>query len=154
MGAQVPWADVAAAQAEQGERFLVASRDSGAVLIGAAAPVPQLEGFKTLAVREVDGKLLAEITERAGATVSITNYATYVAPPEDPFTELHTEALSNGRVAARRLKSPNVYAATLPWSAVTGEMIGLIDVQVDAAQFDSSVWALGLAAGGHRAARS
>ena len=77
----------------------------------------------------VDDKLLAEITRAGGRHASrITNYATYMAPPDDPFTELHTEALSSGRVAARRLKSPNVYAATLPWSAVTGEMIGLIDV--------------------------
>jgi PAS domain S-box-containing protein len=73
--------------------------------------------------------------------VRITNYATYEAPPEDPYTDLHTTALLRGDVAAARLRSPNVYAATLPWSASTGEMIGLIDVEVDAADFDSSVWA-------------
>ncbi len=142
-GGDVPWDEIMAAREEQGERFVLASRDSNIVLSGASAPVSKPAGMRVITVRAVDARLLAELQEHVGATVNIINYATYTAPADDVFTELHDQAISSGRVVASRIDSLDVYAASVPWSAATGELIGLIDVQLDAAEFDASASELG-----------
>ena len=143
-GQQLPWAELEPALEEQGERFAIASREAGVILSGAAAPVPRLGPYRVIALRAVDGGLLAGLQEQVGAAVTVTNYATYTAPPDDPLTELHGQAITTGHVVTRRLGNPDVYVATLPWSASTGELVGLVDVQIDAAGFDASARALGL----------
>src|SRR5690606_32670944 len=49
------------------------------------------------------------------------------------------EALSDGRSAARRLTKPDAYVASVLVSASTGELVGLMDVSLDAAEFDRIV---------------
>lgn len=141
-GGAVPWNEVLNAHTEQGERFVAGSKDTGPILTGASVGMKKNAGIIVIALRAVDQKLLLDMQEQIGATVSITNYATYAAPPDDPFTELHTEAISSNRPAVRRMEAANIYAATVPWIAVTGELVGLIDVEIGAAEFDAAVRAL------------
>jgi signal transduction histidine kinase len=138
-GATVPWDEVEAAIAEQGERFAISLPDGGMILTGAVAPVGRVAGARVVALRAVSTQMVAELQEQAGATVRITSFATYTAPPDDPYTDLHTEAITTGKVAKRRLGDPPVYAASVPWTAVTGEMVALIDVELATAEFDSAV---------------
>jgi len=149
-GGAVPWDEIQAAVAEQGERFALSLPDSGLMLTGATAPVTRVAGVRVITLRAVDERLLAEISEQAGGPVRITSYATYTAPPEDPWTDLHSEAISGGAIVTRRLQEPDVYAASVPWAAVTGELVGLIDVELDAAESDAAVrglaWRIGLIA--------
>jgi nitrate/nitrite-specific signal transduction histidine kinase len=82
--------------------------------------------------------LLAELQEKVGAKVDIINFATYTAPADSAFTELHDQAISASRTVTSRLDSLDAYAAVVPWFVATGELIGLIDVQLDAAEFDAA----------------
>lgn len=138
VGGALPWAELEPAIDEQGERFVLASRETGLVLSGAAVPIPGLDRYRLVAVRAVDAGVMAGLGEQLGAGLALVNYATYTAPPEDPLTELHGEAIGSGQVVARRLRDPDAYVATVPWSAGTGELVGLVDVRIDAGGFDAS----------------
>jgi hypothetical protein len=93
-GGDVLWTDVFTAYEEQGERFVLASRETGLLLIGASAPVSQPAGYRVITLRAVDAGLLAELQEKVGAKVDIINFATYTAPADSAFTELHDQAIS------------------------------------------------------------
>jgi signal transduction histidine kinase len=142
-GANVLWDEVQAAHLEQGERFLLAPRAGGAIVTGASARVGRSRDINVIAVRLINQRMIGEMREQVAAQVNVTNFATYAAPQDDPFTELHTAALSSGRTEVRRVKALDAYAATVLLAASTGEMIGLIDTRLDADEFDSSVRALG-----------
>jgi len=137
-GGDVLWTDVFMAYEEQGERFVLASRETGLLLIGASAPVSQAAGYRVITLRAVDADMLAELQEKVGAKVDIINFATYTAPADSAFTELHDQAISASRTVTSRLDSLDAYAAVVPWFVATGELIGLIDVQLDAAEFDAA----------------
>jgi signal transduction histidine kinase/HAMP domain-containing protein len=134
-GGAVPWPEVEAALAEQGERFVVATA-AGMIFSGAIAAVGGSDGSRVVTLRAVNPQLLAAMGDQVGAVVRIVSFATYDAPPDEPFTELHSAAIASGRVATLRLPDPDVYAASVPWFAVTGELVGFIDVEIDAAAFD------------------
>lgn len=138
----VPWDEVEAAHGEQGDRFLLAPRHGGAPIAGASVALSTHPGMRVLVLRYLGGRLLPDVRDQVGATVNITNYATYAAPEDDPFTELHSLALSDGRAAARRMARPDVYAATSLLTSTTGEIVALIDVQLPAAEFDAAVQTL------------
>lgn len=142
-GAGLQWDEVLAARLEQGDRFMVAPRTGGPIMIGAAARVGRIRDINVVTIRLVSDRLLREIRDQVATQVRITNFATYTAPAEDPFTELHTAALSSGRTEVRRVNALDAYAATALLAAPTGEMIGLIDTELDADEFDASVRSLG-----------
>ncbi len=143
-GGELPWAELEPAVTEQGERFALASRHAGLILSGASAPVPRLAPYRVIALRAVDDRLVADLQEQVDATVTVINYATYTAPPDNPFTELHSQTITSGKVTTRRLSDSDSYVAVVPWSASTGELIGLVDVQIGAAEFDAAARALGM----------
>ena len=128
-GANVLWDEVQAAHLEQGERFLVAPRTGGAIITGASARVGRGRDINVIAIRLVNQRMIREMREQVAAQVKVTNFATYAAPADDPFTELHSAALSSGRSEVRRVKALDAYAATALLTASTGEMIGLIDTR-------------------------
>lgn len=137
-GGDALWTDVFTAYEEQGERFVLASGETGLLLIGASAPVSEPAGYRVITLRAIDSDLLAELQEKVGAKVDIINFATYTAPADSAFTELHDQAISASRTVTSRLDSLDAYAAVVPWFVATGELIGLIDVQLDAAEFDAA----------------
>lgn len=138
----VPWSDVQAALVEQGQRFVIAPRDGSAPISGAALPSLVNPAVQVVVLRRLEGRLLQDLRDQLGAEVRLVNYSSYVAPAEDPYTPLHSLALSDGRYAAQRLSNPNVYAATTLLPAVTGEVVALIDVELPTAEFDAAVQAL------------
>jgi hypothetical protein len=103
-GPAVDWSEIATALQEQGERFLIAPKDGGALIWGAAAPVPGSD------VRAVTLKLTTPAVlaawRQVGAQLRVVNFATYHAPPDDDMTPLHTQALANpGGAAAGKLRT-------------------------------------------------
>ena len=75
-GQQLPWAELEPALEEQGERFAIASREAGVILSGAAAPVPRLGPYRVIALRAVDGGLLAGLQEQYPSLV-VQDYEVY-----------------------------------------------------------------------------
>ncbi len=133
--AAVDWREIATAIQEQGERFVVAPKNGGPLIWGAAAPVPGTS-VSAVTVRLTTPALLATLSHQVGATLNVVNFATYHAPPEDDMTPLHTQALGATQGAAvGRLQHGNWYAASLVLSAQTGEVVGLLDARLSGADF-------------------
>lgn len=138
-GPAVPWEQVRIAMEEQGERFVLSPADGSPPVWGAVANIAGADVFKVIVMRVANDRLLREMSEQVGSRVRTVNYATYTAPQNDPFTPLHSAALSDGQGSARRIAEPDVYAATQVIAAPTGEVIALLDVEIPAREFDQAV---------------
>ena len=149
-GPAIDWPEIATALQEQGERFVLAPKDGGALIWGAAAPVPATD-VRAITLKLADAALLEKLGRQVGAQLRAVNFATYHAPPDDDMTALHTQALANpGGVAAGKLPGDSPFAATMVLAAQTGEVIGLLDARLGGAEFvaasHSFDWILGTTA--------
>jgi len=138
-GAELPWPQVLAIQAEQGERFLAAPTGLGTPLIGAAVPIPNHPDTRVVIIRLLGADLAERLSKRAGLDVRIVSYRVYAQAPEDAFARLHAAALADGRSAAAHIDRPDLYVASYPVFAATGEAIALLEARVPAEDIDTSV---------------
>ncbi|MEO8224195.1 MAG: HAMP domain-containing protein, partial [Gammaproteobacteria bacterium] len=142
-GKPLPWDDILNASAEQGERLLVAPDAAGDPLVGGAAIVPagssEAPAAKLILIRALDEETAARLSKRVGMAVRLLNYNTFADEQADNFTPLHTVALGNGRLTAKRLDEPGMYASSYPLFASTGEAVGLIETRLPVATVESSV---------------
>ena len=137
-GPAVDWSEIATALMEQGERFVIAPKNGGALIWGAAASVPGGD-VRAVTLKLTTPQLLANLGRQIGAQLQVVNFATYHAPPDDEMTPLHTRALANpGGAAAGRLTHANQYAASMVLAAQTGEVVGLLDARLSSAEFTAS----------------
>ena len=149
-GPAIDWPEIAIALQEQGERFVVAPKDGGALIWGAAAAVPGTD-VRAITLKLTDQALLDKLGAEVGAQLRAVNFAAYHAPPDDDMTPLHTRALANpGGAAAGRLPGNSPYAATMVLAAQTGEVVGLLDARLSGAEFLAATrsfdWILGTTA--------
>jgi signal transduction histidine kinase len=149
-GPAIDWSEIATALQEQGERFVLAPKDGGALIWGAAAPVPATN-VRAITLKLADAALLEKLGREVGAQLRAVNFATYHAPPDDDMTALHTQALANpGGVAAGKLPGDSPFAATMVLAAQTGEVVGLLDARLGGAEFVAAThsfdWILGTTA--------
>jgi signal transduction histidine kinase len=149
-GPAIDWPEIATALQEQGERFVIAPKDGGALIWGAAAPVPGTD-VRAITLKLTDAALLQKLGLQVGAQLRAVNFATYHAPPDDDMTPLHTRALANpGGAAAGKLPGDNPFAATMVLAAQTGEVVGLLDARLSGAEFLAAThsfdWILGTTA--------
>jgi len=149
-GPAIDWPEVATALQEQGERFVLAPKDGGPLIWGAAAQVPATD-VRAITLKLADATLLEKLGHQVGAQLRAVNFATYHAPPDDDMTGLHTQALANpGGVAAGKLPGDSPFAATMVLAAQTGEVVGLLDARLGGAEFlaasHSFDWILGTTA--------
>jgi signal transduction histidine kinase len=137
-GPGVDWSEIATALQEQGERFVVAPKDGGALIWGAATTVPGTQVRAVTLILSSPARLDA-LSRQVGATLQVVNFTTYHAPPDELMTPLHTRSLAApGTAAAARLKRGNIYAASLVLAAQTGEVVGLLDASVSGAEFSAA----------------
>ncbi|MGH8230936.1 MAG: ATP-binding protein [Steroidobacteraceae bacterium] len=149
-GPAMNWPEIATALNEQGERFVIAPKDGGALLWGAAAPVPGSD-VRAVTLRLTDAALLQRLGQQVGAQLRAVNFATYHAPPDDDMTPLHTRALASaGGTASGKLAGGASYAATIVLAAQTGEVVGLLDARLSGAEFKAATrsfdWVLSITA--------
>jgi len=149
-GPAIDWSEVATALQEQGERFMLAPKNGGALIWGAAAAVPG-GGVRAVTLRLADAALLDKLGAQVGAQLRAVNFATYHAPPDDDMTALHTRALASASgEAAGTLPGDHPFAATMVLSAQTGEVVGLLDARLGGAEFVAASrsfdWILGTTA--------
>ncbi len=149
-GPAIDWPEIATALQEQGERFVLAPKDGGALIWGAAAPVPGTN-VRAITLKLADAALLEKLGRQVGAQLQAVNFATYHAPPDDDMTALHTQALATpGGVAAGKLPGDSPFAATMVLAAQTGEVVGLLDARLGGAEFVAAThsfdWILGTTA--------
>jgi signal transduction histidine kinase len=134
-GPPIDWAEVATAIEEQGERFLLAPKSGGDILWGASATIPGTTA-RAVTLKLTSAAALANLSRQVGADLSVVNFATYHAPPDDVMTPLHTQALTSpSGAAAARLPKQGQYAATTLIAAQTGEVVGLLDAHLSSTEF-------------------
>jgi signal transduction histidine kinase len=138
-GPDVPWPQVLAVQAEQGERFLAAPASLPTALLGASAPIPNHPSARIVVIRWLGADLERQLSKRAGLEVRIVSYRAYTLAPDDAFARLHAAGLADGRSAAAHIKDPDIYASSYPVIASTGEAIALLESRVPSHDIDTSV---------------
>jgi len=137
-GPAIPWNALVAASAEQGASFLAVPSEAPAPLLGAVAGIASRPGTRVFVVRLLDARLAAVLSRQVGLEIRLVNYRTFTAAPVDALTALHTAGLADGRSAVRRIQSLDLYAASLPVFASTGEAIALIEARLPAAGIDAA----------------
>jgi signal transduction histidine kinase len=132
-GPTVDWSEIVTAIQEQGERFVIAPKNGGPLIWGAAALLPGSD-VRAVTLRLTSAAMLARLSAQVGAQLQVANFSTYHAPPDDELTPLHTQALANpGGAAAGVLAHGRIYVASLVIAAQTGEVVGLLDARLSGA---------------------
>jgi signal transduction histidine kinase len=139
-GAPLPWAEIAAAVTEQGERFLAVPTATPYALLGATAQVGGASARRIYVARLLDEKTAKVLSDRVGMDVHIVNYRLFVENKDvDDFTRLHSAGLSDGRSAVARIEDLDLYAASFPVFAPTGEAIALLEARLPSREIDAAV---------------
>jgi signal transduction histidine kinase len=142
-GVQLPWDEIAASAAEQGERFLATPSVGRYAVLGASAQIGGATGRRLYVARLLDDRLAAILTERVGVPIRLINYRVFVEDKRvDDFTRLHSAGLSDGRSAVLRMDELDLYAASFPVFASTGEAIALLEARLPSGEIDASVGSL------------
>jgi signal transduction histidine kinase len=137
-GADIPWADVVTANAEQGETFLATPADAKFPLLGAVTPLGNRQGGRVFIVRLLDAELAHTLSQHVGLEVQLVNYRGFPSAKVNDFTALHAAALADGRSAVQRIRPLDLYASSFPVFASTGEAIVFIETRLPAADIDNS----------------
>lgn len=142
-GVSLPWQEIAGTTAEQGERFLAAPVEGATALLGASAQIGGATERRLYVARLLDAKLAAALAERVGVDIRLINYRGFVANRAvDDFTRLHSAGLSDGRSSVARIEDADLYAASFPVFAATGEAIALLEARLPADDIDASTGSL------------
>ena len=138
-GNDVPWTQIIATRAEQGERFMAAPPGLPNGLLGASAPIADRPAAEVLVVRWLGPDLAKRLTARAGLEVRIVSYRAYSQAPDDAFARLHAAGLADGRSAVARIYKPDIFASSYPVFAPTGEAVALLETRNPAHEIETSV---------------
>jgi signal transduction histidine kinase len=142
-GVSLPWDEIAASAAEQGERFLVAPSVGRYALLGSSAQIGGATGRRLYVARLLDERMAQVLSERVGTPIRLINYRMFVEDKRvDDFTRLHSAGLSDGRSAVLRIDDLDLYAASFPVFASTGEAIALLEARLPSGEIDASVGSL------------
>ena len=136
------WSAILTAAREQGERFSAVPSAllppvMGASAVALADAADPAQAIRVYALRHFDERLAARLRERVGLQVRLINYRAFSSAVIDDFTRLNSAALSDGRYAAERVEKQDVFAASFPVFASTGEAIALIVTELPTAVSDA-----------------
>ena len=142
-GKELPWPTIFTVAREQGERFMAVPTGTQFSVIGAVAKLPgQYSSFSVMVVHLLDEAVAATLSAHSGLPVRLINYRVFNALPDDEFTSLHSQSLTDGRFAVQRINSLGLYASSFPVFSSSGEGIALIETRASAKETDQSVSAL------------
>ncbi|MEO8020056.1 MAG: ATP-binding protein [Pseudomonadota bacterium] len=142
-GAKLPWPQLFAVAQEQGERFMAVPAGTQFSVIGAVAKLPgPYASFSVMVVHLLDDSLANTLSEHSGLPVRLINYRAFNATPDNEFTSLHSQALTDGRFAVQRIDSLGMYASSFPVFSSSGEGIALIETRSSATETDRAVSSL------------
>ena len=124
-GPALDWQQIVTAGAEQGATFLALPATERVPLLGARAALPNT-ALTVYVVRRLDERLARALSAEVGAEVRLIDYRTYTGTPVNAFTALYSAALADGHSAVQRIDAQEVYAASVPVFASSGEAVALI----------------------------
>ncbi|MGC3981099.1 MAG: ATP-binding protein [Steroidobacteraceae bacterium] len=141
------WAAILVAAREQGERFSAVPTANLPAVMGASAVVvadaiTPAQTIRLYALRHYDAELAGSLSDHAGVGIRLLNYRAFSKAATDDYTRLHSAALSDGRYAAERIDAQDVFAASVPVFASTGEAIALLQVALSTDSSDVTTGSL------------
>ncbi len=139
-GIELPWPQLFAVAQEQGERFMAVPPGTQVSVVGAVSKLPgQYTSFSIMVVHLLDDSLAKVLSAHAGLPVQLINYRAFNATPDNEFTSLHSQAMTDGRFAVQRIDSLGLYASSFPVFSSSGEGIALIETRSSASATDAVV---------------
>ena len=135
-GPALDWQQIVTAGTEQGATFMALPTTERVPLLGARAALADA-GLTVYVVRRLDEKLARTLGAQVGAEVRLVDYRDYVSAPVNAFTALYSAALADGHSAVQRISSQDVYAASVPVFASSGEAVALIEALLPTAAVDA-----------------
>jgi signal transduction histidine kinase len=139
-GQALPWPQIFTFSQEQGERFMAVPAGTQFSVIGSVSKLPgQYSSFSVMVVHLLDDRLAATLSAHSGLPVRFINYRAFNALPDDEFTSLHSQAMTDGRFAVQRINSLGLYASSFPVFSSSGEGIALIETRASATETDKTV---------------
>lgn len=142
-GVPLPWTNIATTAGEQGERFLAAPAGAPYAVLGAATQIGGATERRLYVARLFDQKLSKALSEHVGVTIRLIGYQAFIADRKvDEFTRLHSAGLADGRSAVARIPDLDLYAASFPVFAATGEAIALLEARLPSHEIDAAVGTL------------
>ena len=135
-GPALDWQQIVTAGAEQGGTFMALPATERVPLLGARAALPDAS-LTVYVVRRLDTKLAHALSAQVGAEVRLIDYRDYTSAPVNAFTPLHAAALADGHSAVLRISSQDVYAASVPVFASSGEAVALIEALLPTSAVDA-----------------
>lgn len=136
-GEVLPWNVAETAAKEQGEGFMIASRERGP--IGALVPVTGIPGATVMTSRKLDDRLAAELSTQAGVEIHLLPMTAWLESVDPAYRDVHSLALATGDIAVAPIPARRQFAASLPVFASTGEAILLIEARLPAEQAAGAV---------------
>lgn len=142
-GKPLPWPDLVAVAAEQGDRFMAVPPGTQFSVVGGVGKLPaQFASFSVVVVHLLDDELAKTLSAHSGLPVRLINYRAFNALPENEFTSLHSAALADGRFAVQRISKLGLYASSFPIFSSSGEGIALIETTASSTATDNAVSSL------------
>jgi len=139
-GIELPWPQIFNVSQDQGERFMAVPPGTQYSVVGAVSKLPgQYSSFSVMVVHLLDDSLAAVLSEHSGLPVRLINYRAFNATPDNEFTSLHSQAMTDGRFAVQRIDSLGLYASSFPVFSPSGEGIALIETRASATESDRAV---------------
>ena len=139
-GVALPWPQLFAVSQDQGERFMAVPPGTQYSVVGAVSKLPaQYSSFSVMVVHLLDDSLAKVLSEHSGLPVRLINYRAFNATPDNEFTSLHSQAMTDGRFAVQRIDSLGLYASSFPVFSPSGEGIALIETRASATESDRAV---------------
>jgi PAS domain-containing protein len=135
-GPPLDWQQVVTASAEQGGTFMTLSATEHVPLLGARAALSD-SGLTVYVVRLLDARLAHTLSEQVGAQINLIDYRAYTGGAVNAFTPLYSAALADGHSAVLRIDSQELYAASTPVFASSGEAMALIEARLPASAVDA-----------------
>ncbi|MFU8896917.1 MAG: ATP-binding protein [Gammaproteobacteria bacterium] len=128
-GERIDWDLVLAAAAEQGDSFIVTGALPGLALYGARTTAVGHPEVMVVAVRAMDARFAARLSEHAGLAIELVDFVARGARGE-PFELLDAGALARGEAVSAHLPALAVYGASQPVVSATGETVALLHASV------------------------
>jgi HAMP domain-containing protein len=138
-GVELPWDLVIAAEAEQGERFLMNAGEVQPAVLGGSASVGGSTDQRVIVVHLLDERLAKQLSQSLGAKVSLVSYDSFSKAATGELTRLHSAALSDGQSAAQRLSDLDAYVSSVPLFAASGEAVAFIQTELPGSEVASAV---------------
>jgi signal transduction histidine kinase len=133
----MPAQEALEAAAEQGEGFMIASRERGP--IGGLAQVPGMPGGRVMTLRRLDERLAADLSQQVSVEIRLLPVTAWLESVEPAYRDVHSEALATGDVAVAAIPGRGQFAASVPLLASTGEAVLLVEARLPAAEAAGAV---------------